>query len=535
MIKNYYYLNRSVCELQFLIGSQFEIPFTQEKNKLAFQFNNEKMDSAFLLLSIDQNLPFIIIKDAYSRAKKNSIDFFPNFFPSTLKMLEIAYRERIIKFTFEGFYLFYTLRGKDSNICVVDSNNNLFTFKSIKIDKEELINNFNKQKYSSMFNLPLQEIESITLDLNIKKIFPEFGSRIINEIKLRSSDSNIKEVFTQILYEIHSEEIAIWQNKRSNEIYLQPATFTGFQDYQNNKFLNFQDAINFYLRNKYSASSFNDSYNQISNHISRELKSLSKKLNNLKERIEKGDRSKEYQKYGDLILMNLNEITNAKSKIKLIDPKDGKDYSINIDRKLTPQQNAAKYYEKAKDEKINYVISKQLFDKSQKRFIELKEKSKILECSKSIDELIKIKNELKLDKKTKESKMDSNINYRHYIIYGKFHVYVGKDSKSNDLLTTKFAKQNDYWFHARGYSGSHVILRVDNPKEGVPKTVIKDAASIAAFYSKGKTAKTTPVSYTFRKYVRKNKGMAPGKVLLMKEDVLLVTPQIPENCEINDE
>ncbi len=96
--------------------------------------------------------------------------------------------------------------------------------------------------------------------------------------------------------------------------------------------------------------------------------------------------------------------------------------------------------------------------------------------------------------------------FKHYIIDGKYHLYVGKDSKNNDLLTTRFAKQNDYWFHARGSSGSHVVLRVENIKDPVPKNVLKKAAAIAAYHSKAKTAGVVPVAFTFKKYVVKKKG-----------------------------
>jgi len=74
-------------------------------------------------------------------------------------------------------------------------------------------------------------------------------------------------------------------------------------------------------------------------------------------------------------------------------------------------------------------------------------------------------------------------------------VYVGKDSKNNDLLTTRFAKQNDFWFHARSVSGSHVVLRVENTKEIIPKSVLKKVAALAAFHSKAKTAGVVPVGH----------------------------------------
>jgi predicted ribosome quality control (RQC) complex YloA/Tae2 family protein len=133
------------------------------------------------------------------------------------------------------------------------------------------------------------------------------------------------------------------------------------------------------------------------------------------------------------------------------------------------------------------------------------------------------------------NKEEINIKYYHFILEDKYHVFVGKDSKSNDLLTLKFAKQNDLWFHARGLPGSHVVLRIENTKEAVPKNIIKSAASIAAFYSKAKTAGTVPVSYTFKKFVIKKKGMEPGKVLLLKESSILVKPEIPLNAVMENE
>ena len=80
-----------------------------------------------------------------------------------------------------------------------------------------------------------------------------------------------------------------------------------------------------------------------------------------------------------------------------------------------------------------------------------------------------------------EAKEDIGSKFKQYIIESKYKVYVGKDSKNNDLLTTRFAKQNDYWFHARGASGSHVVLRVENTKEPVPKNVLKKVAALAAY------------------------------------------------------
>ena len=99
------------------------------------------------------------------------------------------------------------------------------------------------------------------------------------------------------------------------------------------------------------------------------------------------------------------------------------------------------------------------------------------------------------------------------------------------MLTTRFAKQNDFWFHARSVSGSHVVLRIDNTKEVVPKSILKKVASLAAYHSKAKTAGIVPVSYTLKKNVAKRKSQSAGQVSLLKEEVLLVKPEIPSDAD----
>ena len=132
----------------------------------------------------------------------------------------------------------------------------------------------------------------------------------------------------------------------------------------------------------------------------------------------------------------------------------------------------------------------------------------------------------------KHSTQDVKNKFRQFILYDKYLIFVGKNSKNNDELTTSFAKQNDYWFHARSVSGSHVVLRYDKSHGEIQKILLEKTASLAAFYSKAKTSGLVPVSYTQKKYVIKRKGMEPGKVYLLKEKVLIVKPEIPKECKL---
>ena len=96
------------------------------------------------------------------------------------------------------------------------------------------------------------------------------------------------------------------------------------------------------------------------------------------------------------------------------------------------------------------------------------------------------------------------------------------------MLTTKFARKDDYWLHARGAPGSHVVLRVKG-REEPPRYILEAAAAIAAWHSKARPSSLAPVIAVRKKYVRKPRGAQKGTVVVDRENVLLVEPGLPEN------
>lgn len=119
--------------------------------------------------------------------------------------------------------------------------------------------------------------------------------------------------------------------------------------------------------------------------------------------------------------------------------------------------------------------------------------------------------------------------FRIVKLNGGYEVWVGKDSVSNDLLTMKYAKQNDLWFHVSGYSGSHTVLKIPEGTETVPKEIVAAAASICGYYSKARSAKKVKVSYTKAKNVQKYKGAESGSVVIKNEKTLTVEPKLPDS------
>ena len=128
--------------------------------------------------------------------------------------------------------------------------------------------------------------------------------------------------------------------------------------------------------------------------------------------------------------------------------------------------------------------------------------------------------------------MDINENdikrFRIYNLADGIEVWVGKDSSANDLLTFKYSGQNDLWFHVKGTSGSHALLKSLSDEAEITKEHIKATASICAYYSKAKNARNIPVAYTEARNVQKYKGAKSGSVVIKGEKVVKVNPELPK-------
>ena len=106
----------------------------------------------------------------------------------------------------------------------------------------------------------------------------------------------------------------------------------------------------------------------------------------------------------------------------------------------------------------------------------------------------------------------------------------GKNSVQNNYLTFTYAKKNDYFFHAKDYHGSHVIVNTNKLDE---KT-IRFAANIAAYYSKGRLSSSVPVDYCSIKDVKKIKGSKLGLVSIKNNKTIFIDPEtVDESLIIN--
>lgn len=127
----------------------------------------------------------------------------------------------------------------------------------------------------------------------------------------------------------------------------------------------------------------------------------------------------------------------------------------------------------------------------------------------------------------RERKDGSGFHPRSYQTKDGWNVLVGRSNQENDYLTHRMAHPEDYWFHAHGVPGSHVVLRREGRKDNPSAKTVEEAAAIAAFFSKARHSSKAPVIYTLKKYVRKPRGAKAGLAMCQREKSIMVRPKDP--------
>lgn len=530
MYKNYFTLSRHISELNLVLSnSTLEQSFTQEKDKLILKFSSQHQET-YLEINTNPLLPYIIQRFKFNRAKKNTLAFFQKYLPSKLDSLQIAFLDRIVEFNFKDFSIYFFFRGQDTNVLLLDKMNKIESFKKIK--NENIVEEIKNQKYINSFPYPNIEIDPGENWIEqLQKSYPFLGKNIIGELKLRlftNPSMEKKEILLKILKDIEfNRPFIIKEKSKSYQLSFFKESYNANEIIK--EFENVNEALQFLIfQNKIERQS-NSIKDSFAINLKEKINKLELKRIEIQKRIKAAADYTKYQKIAQILSVNRDKLKTGLSKIILPDLLNiNETLTIELSPKFKPQENIDHYFDKAKSEKRSFEKNQELLKKIDGEILQLKNKlaeSHSLVSEDALPPKSDSKNFRPVSQKIKG-------NFRRFLLHKKYIILVGKNSKSNDELTMNYAKTNDLWFHARDVSGSHVVLKYEASFGDIQKNVLEKAAAIAAYYSKAKTSGVVPVSYTQKKYVVKRKGMPAGKVLLLKERVLLVKPGIPKECEL---
>ena len=198
MHKNYFFLNRLAVELNTELENCLLVSaFSQEKNKLVLEFQKPD-NNKYLEISAEPGFPYINLRESFNRAKKNTVDFFTEFLRSKLIQIEMAEDDRIVKLAFENFSLYFTVRGKYTNLHLVDDNGKILSFKNEEEDIEnKFIEELKHRSFINKFNLleSLSDHTSLSAE-KLREVFPIIGKEIMLETERRKDGliTNVKEI-----------------------------------------------------------------------------------------------------------------------------------------------------------------------------------------------------------------------------------------------------------------------------------------------------------------------------------------------------
>ena len=207
---------------------------------------------------------------------------------------------------------------------------------------------------------------------------------------------------------------------------------------------------------------------------------------------------------------------------------NNKEIKVPLDPALSPAENAGRYFERYNKLKRTSEALTELLVETKSDIEHLESIATALDLAVSESDLAQIKEELVeygyIKRKSGQKKSGKKSRPYHYQTQDGYDIYVGKNNFQNDELTFKFAEGNDWWFHAKGMPGSHVIVKT---KTGdLPDHVFEDAGRLAAYYSKGRDSDKVEIDYLQKKNVKKPNKSKPGFVVYYTNYSLTMEPDI---------
>ena len=556
-----------------LVGGRISKISMPEENELIFTVKNNAKTYR-LLISASASLPLVYLTDVNKPAPKVAPAFLMLLrkYIGTAKITDIFQMglERILCFKLEHLNelgdlshkcMYVEIMGKHSNIIFTDENNkiidsikrisaNMSSLREVLPGREYFLPDELKKK--DLLNTELEEFTEIlkskeyALSKSIYMNFAGISPLIAEEIVLRSSlssqapSTSLSELeYTHLFHTIKNLLDDINAHNFSPNIVYRKEEALEFSSvelfsYNGEEYKKYSyDSVSKMLYDFYSSREAFVLNRQKSSDLRRivntALERASKKYDLQEKQLQDADKKDIYRVYGDLLNTYGYSLKGGESSFTTENfYDDNKEITIPLDKNKSAKENAKKYYDKyAKLSRTTKALSEEIVNT--KNDIEhLLSIQTALDVSSDDESLSQIRQELVdfgyIKKHSSGKQKKSTSHPYHYISTDGYDIYVGKNNYQNEELTFKVATGNDWWFHAKGIPGSHVILKSNN-EEDLPDRVYEEAAALAAFYSKAKDADKVEVDYIQKKNIKKVAGAAPGFVIYHSNWSMVATPK----------
>ncbi len=249
------------------------------------------------------------------------------------------------------------------------------------------------------------------------------------------------------------------------------------------------------------------------------------------------EKREKYRIYGELINTYGYNVEPGSKSFEALNYYTGETITIPLDPLIPIQENAKKYFDKYGKLKRTCEAVTKLLEETGAEIAHLRSVQTALDIALQEEDLVQIKEELmesgyirKRAPGNKRPKITSKP--FHYVSSDGYHMYVGKNNLQNDELTFQFAKGNDWWFHAKGAPGSHVI--VQSRGDELPDRTFEEAARLAAYYSANRSSSKVEIDYVEKKQVKKPNKAKPGFVVYYTNYSMMIDSDITNIQQLSD-
>ena len=284
------------------------------------------------------------------------------------------------------------------------------------------------------------------------------------------------------------------------------------------------ELLDTFYKDKAERDRVNQQASELIRRVENELEKNRKKLGKQEEELLATENAEEFRQKGELLTTFLHQVPNDQDQVELDNYYTGEKIIISLDKALTPNQNAQRYfkrYQKLK-EAVKHLTS--LIEETRTTILYLESVETAL-AQASLTEIAEIREELiqtGFIRRRQREKIQKRQKPEKYLATdGQTIILVGRNNLQNDELTFKIAKKDDLWFHAKDIPGSHVVITGNLQPSDEVKT---DAAELAAYFSKARLSNLVQVDMIETRKLNKPTGGKPGFVTYTGQKTLRVTP-----------
>ena len=289
-------------------------------------------------------------------------------------------------------------------------------------------------------------------------------------------------------------------------------------------FTSLSDLLDTYYKDKAERDRVKQQASELIRRVENELQKNRHKLKKQEKELLATDNAEEFRQKGELLTTFLHQVPNDQDQVILDNYYTNLPITIALDKALTPNQNAQRYfkrYQKLK-EAVKYLTD--LIEETKATILYLESVETVLNQA-GLEEIAEIREELiqtGFIRRRQREKIQKRKKPEQYLASdGKTIIYVGRNNLQNEELTFKMARKEELWFHAKDIPGSHVVISGNLEPSDEVKT---DAAELAAYFSQGRLSNLVQVDMIEVKKLNKPTGGKPGFVTYTGQKTLRVTP-----------